>query len=103
MSPGKIEAYGAQRFHPERDGNNILDEPVYLGNAFFIQQVADGYFGTQAQPLANHQGDEISERHDAESSHLEKHQQNGLSVIGEVFMNIQGTSPVTQTALVLMK
>ena len=93
MSPGKIEAYGAQRFHPERDGNNILDEPVYLGNAFFIQQVADGYFGTQAQPLANHQGDEISERHDAESSHLEKHQQNGLSVIGEVFMNIQGDQP----------
>lgn len=55
MSPGKIEAYGAQRFHSERDGNNILDEPVYLGNAFFIQQVADGYLGTQAQPLANHQ------------------------------------------------
>ena len=42
---------------------------------------------------ANHQGDEIRERHDAESSHLEKHQQNGLSVIGEVFMNIQGDQP----------
>ena len=33
MSPGKIEAYGSQRFHSERDGNNILDEPVYRGNA----------------------------------------------------------------------
>ena len=93
VPPGKIKGYGSQRLHPERDGNDVLDEPVHLGDALFIQQVADGHLGTQAQALAHHQGDEISERHDAESAYLEKHQQNGLPVIGEMLMDVQGHEP----------
>lgn len=51
VPPGKIKGYGSQCLHPERDGNDVLDEPVHLGDALFIQQVADGHLGTQAQAL----------------------------------------------------
>ena len=88
-APGKIKSHGPQCFHTECDGNNILDKPIHLGDALLVQKIADGHLGTEGQPLAHHQGDEIGECHDPERADLEQGQKNSLAVIGKMLVNVQ--------------